>query len=352
MENDIKTTSNKVISAEVPPLAKKILKTLSLLAVATALFLFWKGYDAGGFWYWAGGLFSLLVALVLLGSAEPGNKASCPSCGNEIRTNDQKIQKCSQCHCYVEYKKSEIISLDKDTILEEPLFEASLPERFYWPNGCCICGKKATKLEELAIEKSQTGRNIALGVAGLAVGALIVRTGGGYNITLQVPHCDLHSAGIKMKDAKSILFRSYRYYLDFCSINEIGETKSAPDEDINKAVKNIMILVMLADGVIEEEEKSSITYIYEKISGSPYPMEELSEDINTHLKDEMGFLDYVKELNENQSDMGKRLIYKSALMVALADGNCSVEEEKLLAEIVLQLNISDAIIQSVYAEFS
>jgi hypothetical protein len=71
----------------------------------------------------------------------------------------------------------------------------------------------------------ETGRNLAHSAAGLALGKLVVRTGGGTLITVNAPHCAEHMDGVALEDPAvgllRILFRSYRAQQEFRKHNNV-----------------------------------------------------------------------------------------------------------------------------------
>jgi hypothetical protein len=58
-----------------------------------------------------------------------------------------------------------------------------------------------------------------LAAAGLAAGALVVRTGGGASGSVNVPHCDAHDDGAIFKSEDQLLVKSHAFFGNFQELN-------------------------------------------------------------------------------------------------------------------------------------
>jgi hypothetical protein len=155
--------------------------------------------------------------------------APCPSCKRNISgidtSGDTPVHTCEGCGAFFEVKAGNLVFVAPDYLADQAIFPVPLPAQIAWPHGCCVCRAPATRQIPVSASESQTGRNVALGVAGLAVGALVVRTGGGASFTIEVPHCEQHSDGaaLEIKDASEsqleIKFRSVAFARDFQGLN-------------------------------------------------------------------------------------------------------------------------------------
>ncbi len=181
------------------------------------------GESAAGFV--VGCVILLLIALALFGLRLPDKKSICPNCDCGVEVVDDELTQCPLCMAYMDQEGTTISLVKPGTVLAEPTYKVTPPGEFHWVNRCCLCPSDPTRMLEFSIDKSHAGRNLLLGAAGLAAGALVVRTGGGYSGGIEAPHCDRCEGGInleKVDDGFAILFRSYDYYRDFCGVNGIG----------------------------------------------------------------------------------------------------------------------------------
>ena len=211
------TQRNELIEATPSERVKDIVG--GLLMIALAVFLGMKGNAGGNGWFWIGAVvFGLGGLSWAMASGLKG--AACPACGNkhwEISEGDHET--CLECESYLTGDAKAIWLVPEDHVADEPTFALELKESFYWPNSCCACGAEATRTVEVSFSSSQTGRNIALAAAGLAAGALVVRTGGGASGEVSVPHCDAHENGATFKKGDVLLVRSHAFLLGFKEVN-------------------------------------------------------------------------------------------------------------------------------------
>ncbi|MFT5289688.1 MAG: hypothetical protein ACI8QS_000775 [Planctomycetota bacterium] len=172
-----------------------------------------------------GGLVMLFIALAFFGSMLPDKKSVCPNCDGGLEIQTDELTQCQNCKAYAEQEGTTISLIKPGTVLDVPTYKITVPDEFHWPNRCCLCSSDPTRMLEFTVEKSQAGRNLLMGAAGLAAGALVVRTGGGYSGGIEAPHCDECEDGLhleKADDGFAILFRSYDYYRAFSEVNELG----------------------------------------------------------------------------------------------------------------------------------
>lgn len=131
-----------------------------------------------------------------------------------------------------------------------------------------------------------------------------------------------------------------------------GGKKSSEEiaEEYAQAVQLAMIRVMLADGDVDDAEVLRITQIYHELTGS-----EVSEDVvrakATLAKS--GGRDLNAELTRlapHVTDEGKATVLKSALMIAMADGELEPSERALLEEVAGALGLTESRMREIVAE--
>ncbi len=167
---------------------------------------------------------SLLVARDLAGTA------TCPRCQATLaeielnHTDDPAF--CDKCQAAYLVDKRVLTVLAGDYVHPQPGFPVPVTsETISWPEGCCVCAKPATRGIEAKADDGQTGTNVAVAAAGLALGSIAVRTGGGTSYTLRIPHCAEHDDGAKLEIKSGnepplqIRFRSYAYQRRFLQLN-------------------------------------------------------------------------------------------------------------------------------------
>ena len=108
------------------------------------------------------------------------------------------------------------------------------------------------------------------------------------------------------------------------------------------AIKRVMVLMMLADGVIDDDEVQAIMGIYQSIAQRPVSEQEVREEIRQAQADGMGVTQYTANLVGALNTHGKEFIIKAAYGVAMADGVMAPEEQMILDEIADALQLSKA----------
>lgn len=112
------------------------------------------------------------------------------------------------------------------------------------------------------------------------------------------------------------------------------------EAEFKKAIKDLMILMMLADGRIEDAELKTIQALYDRLTGEEYASGILREDIARVGQETADIKDFVASLAGRLNESGKVLVYQAALLVAAADEVTTSEEEDMLKAISKGLGIS------------
>ena len=161
------------------------------------------------------------------------------------------------------------------------------------------------------------------------------------------------------------------YFIPLIPLNKLGEyvecrtckstyapaVKSYDPEAIAKqleaeyeiAIKAVMVHILLADGVIDDAEVDSVTEIYEKLTGVRLGIRAVHDEIARVKSSGEQLSSYLRNLQGRLNDSGKENVLKSALMVALADGEFHEDERAMLVEIGADLGMTKAHVQGVIA---
>lgn len=118
--------------------------------------------------------------------------------------------------------------------------------------------------------------------------------------------------------------------------------KAASDftAEFARAVKRVMVLMMLADGKIDEEEIETIKQVYERVAKKEIDKAEIEREVADARADGRGIRPYLSSIVGRLNDPGKELVVKTAFFVAAADGKFTDEETALLAELAGALEMS------------
>ncbi len=116
------------------------------------------------------------------------------------------------------------------------------------------------------------------------------------------------------------------------------------------AVLAVMIHILLADGVIDDDEVDTIIDIYDKFANVRLSVREVHEKIAEIRNDSIQLSPYLQALQGRLNENGKETVLKSALLVALSDGDYHQSEKELMQSIGKDLGMSSAHTNGVIAE--
>ncbi len=119
------------------------------------------------------------------------------------------------------------------------------------------------------------------------------------------------------------------------------------EAEYKAAIRSVMIHILLADGHIDDTEVDTVIDIYERISQQRLTQREVHENIDTIRRSGISFTRHLQALQGRLNDTGKETVLRSALMVALADGEFHESEQKMLTQVGLDLGMTPAHVKGV-----
>lgn len=114
------------------------------------------------------------------------------------------------------------------------------------------------------------------------------------------------------------------------------------EAEFHSAVKRVMVLMMMADGKIDDEEVETIRQVFGKLSSRDVGREEVEAEVAAATVEGHGLRQYLSNVAGNLNDTGKELVVRAAFFVAAADGKITEEESALLTELATALEMSPA----------
>ena len=111
--------------------------------------------------------------------------------------------------------------------------------------------------------------------------------------------------------------------------------------NFEKAIKDSMILIMLADGKIEESEKIKTLEVINCFVKTKITMFQLDNEIKRVQKEKNDISLYLKTVASTLNDEGKEQIIKCAYQIALSDGNVDSLELIQIEKMAKSLEISE-----------
>ncbi|MDF1664124.1 MAG: TerB family tellurite resistance protein [Planctomycetota bacterium] len=121
------------------------------------------------------------------------------------------------------------------------------------------------------------------------------------------------------------------------------------------AITRVMVMVMLADGVIEDSELEVIQRIYLQLTERELSREELGEYIEdlerVNLNDPRERRRLLRKMLGSLNTNGCEMVVKAAFMVAAADGEILQGEQDMLEQIGVTLGIKIARVRQMIGDF-
>lgn len=184
------------------------------------------------------------------------------------------------------------------------------------------------------------------------------------------PQCDSHQPYIHKKVTKFFTL----YFIPIIPLGRLGDyvecqnckgtfvsnildynADAATDRflaEYEKAIKHTMVLIMLADGKIDEKEMHAVHDIINKFSHHDITFDQLEQYVRELEKSPEDITTYLKRVSPSLNGHGKEIILKCALTVALADGNMDSSEFDLIKKMAQTMEITDTHLKGILHEMT
>jgi len=131
------------------------------------------------------------------------------------------------------------------------------------------------------------------------------------------------------------------YKRDVLDYDPEAEREEA-EAEFRTVMRRVMVDMMMADGVIDEEELKTLATIYEQVAEKPFSKRRLQQELDRlEQEGEAGTVAYLKGAGAYLNHNGKVLVLRAALAVAAADGDFQEEEQALVGQYATALGITD-----------
>ena len=164
-----------------------------------------------------------------------------------------------------------------------------------------------------------------------------------------------YNLGLSARRAKSVQnffkgrgVKKSRLILDYLGEDSPLNTNSSEYE---KALKNVLCLMILADKKVEEEEISTVSNIYNKLTNDKkFTKNQIDKNITQLKKDKKTVNQYLKKIKPYLNSGHRELIIKAMYYVASSDGHLDKKEGELLMKTANVLEMTPAHVKGVLAE--
>ena len=119
------------------------------------------------------------------------------------------------------------------------------------------------------------------------------------------------------------------------------------EAEFHRAVKRVMVNMMLADGEVRDDEVEMIRNIYAQLTGNEISEQDVQLEIGQARAAGASVAGSLEPIAGNLNDHGKEIVVKAAFMIAAADGEFHDREKALLAQIGQSLGMTAAHLKGV-----
>jgi uncharacterized tellurite resistance protein B-like protein len=160
-----------------------------------------------------------------------------------------------------------------------------------------------------------------------------------------VPLIPMHSLGEYVECQRC----QATYHLDILSWDPEAQATQA-EAIFMVAVKQVMIAMLLADGVIDDDEVKELQTTFEDLAGVNVTEQDLREEIAVIQAEGSDALELVAQFAPTLNDKGKEILMTAAFQIAVADGHVDTTEKELLEQIADKLQISKWYLKGLLSE--
>lgn len=144
---------------------------------------------------------------------------------------------------------------------------------------------------------------------------------------------DLHGEYVECKSCRGT------YRLEVLDM-DLSAADAEFEAEFHKAIKWVMVDMMLADGVIDDDEVTMIRRIYSKLTDVEISEAHVRREITRAEEEQRDVVGTLRDIAGNLNDNGKEMVVKAAMMVAMADGEFQDEEKELMKDIGCALEMT------------
>ena len=131
-----------------------------------------------------------------------------------------------------------------------------------------------------------------------------------------------------------------------------GDQNEKIQGEYEKALKHVMVLMMLADGEIQENELLTVHKVINNFSPHPIPLEELKDYVEETQKKPEDVTTYIERISPYLNEHGKEVVIRCALAVSAADGHIAESEIKMISVLAGAMRMSQTHFDGIFASLT
>ena len=124
------------------------------------------------------------------------------------------------------------------------------------------------------------------------------------------------------------------------------------EAQFHKAIKRVMVEIMMADGVMDEDETNTVRNVYGQIAGSELSEEGVRDEIALAKRENKVVEEVLAAFAGSLNDSGKEMVIRAAYLVAASDGEFQEEEKELISRIANALDMTPAHLRGTLSEMA
>ncbi|MBA3460860.1 MAG: TerB family tellurite resistance protein [Deltaproteobacteria bacterium] len=134
------------------------------------------------------------------------------------------------------------------------------------------------------------------------------------------------------------------YKLDVLSIAKALAAGTAPPNvtESQRCVRRVLAMMTLADGRVQDSEIDAITQFLAYAENRFVAREEVAAELEAAKREPVDIEQYCRQMMGFLNEQGRQDVLKAAQLVAAADGNVDLSEQKLLERIGIALGMRPA----------
>lgn len=141
------------------------------------------------------------------------------------------------------------------------------------------------------------------------------------------------------------------FHPEVLSLKE-SDYRAAMEAEFFDDVRRVMVLMMLADGRVEENEVLALVDFYRQLTGTEVPRSQIDQEVEQAKQAKSDAVSYVRRLAPRLGEQGKRTIVQGAFLVASAGGEMDPGHQQQLRQFPEALGISTDAFRQYIAEVS
>lgn len=126
--------------------------------------------------------------------------------------------------------------------------------------------------------------------------------------------------------------------------------QAALEAEYQTVMRRVMIEMMLADDVLEENEIVSIQEIFPRLTGRQLSREEIMSEADETRRSGGDVLSYLEKMRSVLNSSGRESILRAAAHVAMADGSFAPSEKQFMCKAAEALGVTPAHLNGILAE--